>query len=166
MRRLLATALTAVTLVAGAAGTATAAPDFDAVLDLDTVLDVSRDNLDSEHGGGVATDLSADPEVLRPLLDRARATGVDPARCAALLHQYWLAVAARNAGIDRPLRNVLFDEKMAGTVHVALGYGFPPLGGSNESAIHWDLVADLRRGGELWADGELIQRDGRWTDAL
>jgi aminopeptidase len=55
---------------------------------------------------------------------------------------------------------------MAGTVHVALGYGFPPLGGRNESAIHWDLVADLRQAGELWADGELIQRDGRWTDAL
>jgi aminopeptidase len=71
-----------------------------------------------------------------------------------------------NAGIDRPLRNVLFDEKMAGTVHVALGYGFPPLGGRNESAIHWDLVADLRQAGELWADGELIQQDGRWTDAL
>ncbi|MGW0017285.1 Tat pathway signal protein [Rhodococcus sp. NPDC003382] len=100
MKRLLATALTAVTLAVGASGTATAAPDLDAVLDLDTVLDVPRNNLDSEHGGGVATDLSADPEVLRPLLDRARATGVDPERYAALLHQYWLAMAARNAGID------------------------------------------------------------------
>ena len=68
-----------------------------------------------------------------------------------------------NDAIDRPLRNVLFDEKMAGTVHVALGYGFPPLGGRNESAIHWDLVLDLRRGGELTADGEVVQRDGRWT---
>lgn len=71
-----------------------------------------------------------------------------------------------NAGIDRPLRNVLFDEKMAGTVHVALGYGFPLLGGRNESAIHWDLVADLRRGGELLADGETVQRDGRWGTCL
>jgi aminopeptidase len=66
-----------------------------------------------------------------------------------------------NAGIDRPLRNVLFDEKMAGTVHLALGYGFPPLGSRNESS-HWDLVRDLRRGGELLVDGEVVQRDGSW----
>jgi aminopeptidase len=67
-----------------------------------------------------------------------------------------------NAGLDRPLRNVLFDEKIAGTIHLALGYGFPPLGGSNVSAIHWDLVKDLRGGGELLADGVVVQRDGRW----
>ena len=67
-----------------------------------------------------------------------------------------------NEGLRRPLRNVLFDEKMAGTVHLALGSGFPWLGGRNESAIHWDLVKDLRGGGEVVADGEVIQRDGRW----
>ncbi|MFD6676912.1 Tat pathway signal protein [Rhodococcus zopfii] len=97
MRRLLATALAVVTVLAtgvGVAGTASAAPD------LAEVLDVSRNNLDSEYGGGVAPELSSDPEVLRPLLDRARAAGVEPERYAALLHQYWLAVAVRNAGID------------------------------------------------------------------
>jgi aminopeptidase len=67
-----------------------------------------------------------------------------------------------NDGITRHLRNVLFDEKMAGTVHLALGAGFPMIGGRNESALHWDLVKDLRHGGELWCDGELVQRDGRW----
>jgi aminopeptidase len=67
-----------------------------------------------------------------------------------------------NDGITRPMRNVLFDEKMAGTVHIALGDGFPQLGGQNRSALHWDLIKDLRRGGELWADGELVQRDGAW----
>lgn len=67
-----------------------------------------------------------------------------------------------NRGIERPMRSVLFDEKMAGTVHVALGSGFPKLGGRNTSDLHWDLVCDLRRGGELLADGETIQRDGEW----
>lgn len=67
-----------------------------------------------------------------------------------------------NAGITQPMGNVLFDEKMAGTIHLALGAGFPQLGGRNESALHWDLVQDLRRGGELHLDGELVQRDGKW----
>jgi aminopeptidase len=52
---------------------------------------------------------------------------------------------------------------MAGTIHLALGAGFPKVGGRNRSALHWDLVKDLRRGGELWIDGELRQRDGLWT---
>jgi aminopeptidase len=68
-----------------------------------------------------------------------------------------------NEGITRPVRNVLFDEKMAGTIHLALGDGFPQLGGQNRSGLHWDLVKDLRcPGGELWLDGALVQRDGVW----
>jgi aminopeptidase len=68
-----------------------------------------------------------------------------------------------NAGIVDGLSNVLLAEKMAGTIHLALGAGFPKVGGRNRSALHWDLVKDLRRGGELWIDGELRQRDGLWT---
>lgn len=67
-----------------------------------------------------------------------------------------------NEGITRHLHNVLFDEKMAGTVHLALGDGFSFLGGQNHSALHWDLVKDLRPGGKLYADGELLQENGRW----
>ena len=67
-----------------------------------------------------------------------------------------------NPAIQRHMRNTLFDEKIDGTVHLALGRGFPNLGGSNESAIHWDIVKDLRHGGELHLDGEVVQRDGRW----
>jgi aminopeptidase len=63
-----------------------------------------------------------------------------------------------NGGITRPMRNVLFDEKMSGTIHLALGAGFPQLGGRNESALHWDLIKDLRDGGELLLDGEVVQR--------
>jgi aminopeptidase len=67
-----------------------------------------------------------------------------------------------NPGIDRYLRNTLFDEKMDGTVHLALGRGFSFLGGTNESAIHWDIVKDLRSGGRIEADGDVVQSEGRW----
>jgi len=48
-------------------------------------------------------------------------------------------------------------------VHLAIGNGFPYLGGTNESAVHWDIVKDLRNGGELYCDGELVQRNGEWV---
>lgn len=62
-----------------------------------------------------------------------------------------------NAGIDRSTGSVLLDEKMAGTVHLALGRSYPETGGRNQSALHWDLVCDLRAGGRLTADGETIE---------
>jgi aminopeptidase len=67
-----------------------------------------------------------------------------------------------NPGITRHMKNTLFDEKIYGTVHLALGKGFPWLGGSNDSLIHWDIVKDLRNGGELYCDGELVQQSGEW----
>jgi aminopeptidase len=57
---------------------------------------------------------------------------------------------------------VLFDEKIDGTVHLAVGASYTYTGGRNESAVHWDLVKDLRPGGELSLDGEVVQRDGAW----
>jgi aminopeptidase len=65
-----------------------------------------------------------------------------------------------NAGIDRPIGAILFDEKIGGTVHLALGRSYPETGGTNESAVHWDMICDLREGGTLSADGEVVQRDG------
>jgi aminopeptidase len=59
-----------------------------------------------------------------------------------------------NTGIDRPTGSILFDEKMAGTVHLALGRSYPETGGTNVSTLHWDLICDLRDGGRLTADGE------------
>jgi aminopeptidase len=67
-----------------------------------------------------------------------------------------------NPRITRFTRNVLFDEKIDGTVHLAVGASYTYTGGTNESAVHWDMVKDLRPGGELYVDGELVQRDGRW----
>jgi aminopeptidase len=68
-----------------------------------------------------------------------------------------------NYGIDRGTRDVLLDEKIGGTVHMALGASYPETGGSNESAIHYDMVCDLRRGGRLEVDGELLQEDGKFV---
>jgi aminopeptidase len=65
-----------------------------------------------------------------------------------------------NVGIDRPTGSVLLDEKMAGTVHLALGRSYPETGGRNASALHWDLICDLRDGGRLTADGEPITLEG------
>src|SRR5207248_11179859 len=68
-----------------------------------------------------------------------------------------------NPGIQRHMRNTLFDEKMEGTIHLAVGNAYPVVGGTNESAIHWDMVKDLRQGGEIYLDGELVQREGAWV---
>jgi aminopeptidase len=69
-----------------------------------------------------------------------------------------------NYGIRRATKNILFDEKLGGTVHLAVGRSYTETGGKNESSVHWDLICDLREGGELYADGELIQRDGKFLD--
>jgi aminopeptidase len=60
--------------------------------------------------------------------------------------------------------NLLLDEKIGGSVHLALGRSVPGTGGENVSALHWDMVCDLRNGGEVYADGELVYRDGAFLD--
>jgi aminopeptidase len=67
-----------------------------------------------------------------------------------------------NPGIQRFTKNVGFDEKIDGTVHLAIGNSYSSTGGKNVSRIHWDIVKDLRRGGKLYADGVLVQEDGAW----
>jgi aminopeptidase len=68
-----------------------------------------------------------------------------------------------NFGIDRPIGAILFDEKIGGTVHLAVGKSYPETGGTNESVVHWDMICDLRQGGSLSADGEVILRDGAFV---
>ena len=65
-----------------------------------------------------------------------------------------------NDAVTEFTSNTLFDEKIGGTVHLALGKSYPESGGVNESALHWDLVCDLRSGSEVYADGDLVYRDG------
>ena len=69
-----------------------------------------------------------------------------------------------NESIQEFTRNTLFDEKIGGTMHLALGKAYPESGGTNRSALHWDLVCDLRPGSEVFADGELVYRDGQFLD--
>ena len=69
-----------------------------------------------------------------------------------------------NAGIQRGIQNILFDEKIGGTIHMALGNSYRECGGKNTSQLHWDMICDLRPeagGGEVWVDGELLLKDGK-----
>jgi aminopeptidase len=66
-----------------------------------------------------------------------------------------------NLRVNRPTRNILFDEKMGGTVHMALGASYPETGGLNKSALHWDMICDLRTAGEVWIDNTLFLKDGK-----
>jgi aminopeptidase len=67
-----------------------------------------------------------------------------------------------NDNIRKFTKNILFDEKIGGTIHLALGASIPETGGVNESALHWDMVCDLRERGELYGDGKLIYKNGKF----
>jgi aminopeptidase len=69
-----------------------------------------------------------------------------------------------NYGVKQYTKNMLFDEKIGGTIHLAVGAGYPETGSKNKSSIHWDMVCDLRKHGEVYADNELIYRNGRFLD--
>src|ERR1043165_165130 len=65
-----------------------------------------------------------------------------------------------NYNIQRITRNILFDEKIGGSIHMAVGQSYKQCGGKNESTVHWDMITDMRAGGEIWADGEKIYENG------
>ena len=67
-----------------------------------------------------------------------------------------------NMRIDRFIKSILFDEKIGGTIHMAVGYGFPEVGGKNESAIHWDMICDMKDGGKIFVDEELFYDSGEF----
>ena len=68
-----------------------------------------------------------------------------------------------NYGIKRFTKNILFDEKIGGTCHLAVGASIPESGGKNQSSIHWDMVCDLKKSGEIKADGKVIYSKGKFT---
>ena len=74
------------------------------------------------------------------------------------------AAIGTNYNIKRCTKNGLFDEKIGGTIHLALGAGYPETGNKNQSGLHWDMVCDLRKGGEFYVDGDLIQKNGRFIN--
>ncbi|MGD8758811.1 MAG: aminopeptidase [Anaerolineales bacterium] len=67
-----------------------------------------------------------------------------------------------NKKINRFIKNILFDEKIGGTIHMAVGYGFPEAGSKNESSIHWDMICDMRDGGQIFVDGDLFYESGEF----
>ncbi len=67
-----------------------------------------------------------------------------------------------NSGIDRFTGSILFDEKIGGTVHLALGQSYPETAGVNNSALHWDLIVDTRTSGRITADGRVVMENGHW----
>jgi aminopeptidase len=68
-----------------------------------------------------------------------------------------------NFDITTFTKNILFDEKIGGTVHMAVGLGYPETGSKNKSAIHWDMIADLRKGGVVTVDDEPFLQDGAFV---
>jgi aminopeptidase len=71
-----------------------------------------------------------------------------------------------NYGIEDFTRNMLFDEKIGGTVHMAIGDSMPEAGGLNRSTIHWDMLCDMRNGGKIYADGELFYENGKFLSEI
>jgi len=70
--------------------------------------------------------------------------------------------AGTNYYIKKFTRDMLFDEKIGGTVHLAIGRSIPESLGKNQSGIHWDMLCDMKKGGEIFADGELVYKDGKF----
>jgi len=67
-----------------------------------------------------------------------------------------------NKMIDRFIKNILFDEKIGGTIHMALGMGYPETGSVNKSAIHWDMICDMREDSRILVDGDLLYENGEF----
>ena len=76
------------------------------------------------------------------------------------------AAIGTNYRIDRFTKNILFDEKIGGTVHMAIGQSYLQAGGKNESSVHWDMIADMRQGGIVRADREVIYENGYFSGPL
>ncbi|MEZ4910904.1 MAG: aminopeptidase [Saprospiraceae bacterium] len=72
------------------------------------------------------------------------------------------AAIGTNANIQTTTRNILFDEKIGGTVHMAIGQSYKQAGGKNTSTVHWDMIADMRASGEILADGRMIYTNGKF----
>ena len=68
-----------------------------------------------------------------------------------------------NYNIQRATKNILFDEKIGGTIHMAVGQSYKQTGGTNMSSIHWDMITDMKNGGEIYADGDKIYENGNFT---
>jgi aminopeptidase len=112
-------------------------------------------------------------EDIRLTFEAGRVVGASAAKGDELLQQLLKvdgadrigeAAIGTNYGITRFTKNMLFDEKMGGTIHMALGASIPESGGLNKSAIHWDILKDMKNGGEIYADDELFYKNGKFLN--
>jgi aminopeptidase len=71
-----------------------------------------------------------------------------------------------NRQIQRFTGNMLFDEKIGGTIHLAIGSGYPETGSVNKSSVHWDMLCDMRTGGQIFVDGELFYDSGEFKISI
>jgi aminopeptidase len=67
-----------------------------------------------------------------------------------------------NPKVTKFTKNLLFDEKIGGTVHLAFGMAYKQCGAPNKSALHWDIVKDLRKDGKVLVDGKVMMKNGKW----
>jgi len=119
---------------------------------IDHGREVEGVRLEFEHGKVVHSSAKKNEEYLNKMLD------VDEG--ARILGELGIGT---NYGIQRFTKSILFDEKIGGTFHLALGFGFPECNSKNISSIHWDLISDARNGGRMWADGILFYQDGKFV---
>ena len=109
--------------------------------------------LEFEQGRVVSAHADSGEDYLRSMLELDQG--------ARLLGELGLGL---NYGIDRFTGSILYDEKIGGTVHLALGQSYPETGGVNVSALHWDLIVDTRAGGRIVADEQVVMEEGRWAE--
>ncbi len=125
---------------------------FPAVMGGREVQDV---RLRFEHGQVVRSEAAVGSAYLEQML------AMDPG--ATILGEFAIGT---NYQVTQFTKQILFDEKIGGTCHMALGAGYPDTGSVNRSGLHWDMVCDLRSGGEIHADGEVIYRDGAFLPSF
>ena len=113
---------------------------------------VSGVELTFEQGRVVKATAAKDEEFLQTILDTDQGS--------RYLGEFAIGT---NFGIDRFTSNILFDEKIGGSFHMAVGAGYPETGSTNKSAIHWDMICDLKENSEILVDGELFYKDGEFA---
>jgi aminopeptidase len=115
--------------------------------------------------------LGREVEDIKLTFSKGRVTKASAAKGEDFLHQILKVEGAdrigelaigTNYGITRFTKNMLFDEKMGGTIHMALGNAYPESGGVNKSPIHWDILKDMKKDAEIIADGKSIYKNGKF----
>jgi aminopeptidase len=114
-------------------------------------VEVDGVKLDFKKGKVVKATAKKNEEYLKKMIN------IDPG--ASYLGEFGIGT---NYGLKRFVKQILFDEKIGGTIHLALGMAYKETGGENKSALHWDMIKDMRENGELWIDNKLIQKNGKF----